>query len=110
MDLELGAVDLDELGHDLDVECVRRVVWCVHVVVHEGDGQPLPLRGGPRHQHRAAQWHLLLVEGLMTLILDWVYFITSYNFVCNRIKKQIILPETLFGRVSREVDSKINRR
>ena len=58
MDLELGAVDLDELGHDLDVERVRRVVRCVHVVVHEGDGQPLPLRGGPRHQHRAERHRL----------------------------------------------------
>ena len=53
MNLELGAVDLDELGHYLDVDGVRREVRSVHVVVHEGDGQPLPLRGGAAHQHRA---------------------------------------------------------
>ena len=58
MDLELGAVDLDELGHNLDVDGVRREVRSVHVVVHEGDGQPLSLRGGAGHQHRAQRQRL----------------------------------------------------
>ena len=53
-----------------------------------------------------SQWHLLLVEGLMTLIWDRVYFITSYNFVCNSIKRLIIPLETFIGRLFRGLDQK----
>ena len=47
------------------------------------------------------QWHLFLEGGLMTLIWDRVYFITSYNFVCNSIKKLIIPLKTFLGRLFR---------
>ena len=54
----------------------------------------------------SAQWHLFLEGGLMTLIWDRVYFITSHKFVCNSIKKLIIPLETFLGRLFRGLDQK----
>ena len=53
-----------------------------------------------------SQWHLFLEGGLMTLIWDRVYFITSNKFVCNSIKKLIIPLETFLGRLFRGFDQK----